>query len=186
MPQPVSAPKADLSGLVDHLGDRVRVGGLVVDLTSDGFSLDDGTAIGRIVLTGEAAQFIGLIEPGDAVEAAGRVEAGDDVDGPRLIVENAVDLLRAGDLGSALPTGQPSGEPQSSGLPGDGAAPGGGAREAGLGGLPDPTVAGAGWIALMASLSVAVTLIRRRRVRRALQARIAARLAALAGPPSVP
>jgi hypothetical protein len=33
---------------------------------------------------------------------------------------------------------------------------------------------------------VAVTLVRRYRVRRALQGRIAARLAAVAGPPSVP
>jgi hypothetical protein len=38
----------------------------------------------------------------------------------------------------------------------------------------------------MAGLSLAVTLIRRRQVRRALEARIAARLALLAGPSSVP
>ena len=181
------ASKADLSGLVDHLGDRVRVGGLVVELTPDGFSLDDGSATGRIVLTGEAAQFLGLIEPGDAIEATGRVEAGDEGDGPRLVVERAADLVRAGDLGAALPAVQPSGgADQASVAPGEGASPGGGTREAGLGGLPDLTVAGAGWIILIAGLSVVATLIRRRRVRRALEGRIAARLAVLAGPPSVP
>ena len=165
----------------------MRVGGLVVELAPDGFTLDDGSATGRIVLTGEAAQFLGLVEPGDAVEATGRVEAGDEIDGPRLVVEGAADLVRAGDLGGPPASAQPSGGPPvSSGTPTDSASPGGVTQEAGLGGLPDPTVAGAGWVLLMAVVSVAVTLIRRRRVRRALQVRIAARLAGLAGPPSVP
>ena len=166
----------------------MRVGGLVVELAPDGFTLDDGSATGRIVLGGEAAQFLGLIEPGDAVEATGRVEAGLEPDGPQLVVEAAADLIRAGDLGASAghrpaergrpfdASAAPSGDPSS----------GGTTREAGLGALPDPTVVGIGWIALLAGLSVAVTLIRRRRVRRALQGRIAARLAALAGPPSVP
>ena len=38
------------------VGQTVRVGGLVVDLTTDGFTLDDGTAIGRVVLAGAAAE----------------------------------------------------------------------------------------------------------------------------------
>jgi hypothetical protein len=182
-----AAPKAELSGLIDRLGDRVRVGGLVVELVPDGFTLDDGSATGRIVLSGEAAQFLGLIEPGDAVEATGRVEAGVEVDGPQVVVERAADLVRAGDLGAATPAA-PSSEatPASNGVPGGGGPPGGVAREAGLGGLPDPTVLGAGWIGLMTAVSLAVTLIRRRRVRRVLQARIEARMAALGGPPSVP
>jgi hypothetical protein len=182
-----AAPKADLGSLGDHLGDRVRVGGLVMALAPDGFTLDDGSATGRVVLTGEAAQFLGLIEPGDAVEATGRVEAGGDVDGPQLVVEHAADLVRAGDLGALPPTTEPSAGPaQASGAPGDEGYVPSVAREAGLGGLPDPTVVGAGWVALVAAVSLAVTLVRRRRVRRALEARIAARLAVLAGPPSVP
>jgi hypothetical protein len=182
-----AAPKADLSGLMDHLGQRVQVGGLVVDLAPDGFSLDDGSATGRVVLTGEAAQFLGLIEPGDAVEATGRVEAGAEAGGPRLVVERATDLVRAGDLGASPLATQAGGmSGQASGAPGDGAPGGGAAREAGLGGFSDPTVVGAGWILIMAGLSLAVTLIRRRQVRRALEARIAARLALLAGPSSVP
>jgi hypothetical protein len=47
-------------------------------------------------------------------------------------------------------------------------------------------VAGAGWLALVVALSLTVMLIRRRRARRGLSARIAARLAALSGPPPVP
>jgi hypothetical protein len=56
----------------------------------------------------------------------------------------------------------------------------------GLGGLPDPTTAGVGWLALVAVLSLAVTLARRYRARRGSTARIAARLAELAGPRAVP
>ena len=38
-----------------HVGRRVRVGGLVDELRPDGFTLDDGTATGRIVLRDAAA-----------------------------------------------------------------------------------------------------------------------------------
>ena len=49
-----AAPDADLDDLGRFVGRLVRVGGLVVDLRPDGFTLDDGTAIGRIVLRGAA------------------------------------------------------------------------------------------------------------------------------------
>jgi hypothetical protein len=140
-----------------------------------------------VVLTGEAAAFNGLIEPGDAVEAIGTVES-DGADQPRLVVAAAADLVRVGDPGSAPSTPAPSVDP-----PVDGPRDGGGgtvirpvARAAGLAGFPDPTVVGVGWLTLVAALSIVVTLVRRRRARRGLAARIAARLAEVAGPRPVP
>ena len=65
---------ADLVDLATLIGRTVRVGGLVVDLRSDGFTLDDGTAIGHVVLAGQAADAVDLIEPGDAINVTGRVE----------------------------------------------------------------------------------------------------------------
>ena len=67
------ATLVDLATLDDHVGAIVRVGGLVVAKTADGFTLDDGTAIGRVQLGGEAAAFLGLIETGDALGIVGRV-----------------------------------------------------------------------------------------------------------------
>ena len=73
-----TVPDVDLVALADHVGQTVRVGGLVAELAPDGFRLDDGTAIGRIVLTGEAADYLPLIDPGDALNATGRVEVDGD------------------------------------------------------------------------------------------------------------
>jgi hypothetical protein len=173
----------ELGSLADHPGERVRVGGLVVELATDGFTLDDGTATGRIVLTGDAAAYLELIDPGDPLEATGRVEL-DPVDGPSLVVDTAADLIRVGDLGMSGSTA--SADP---GLSGSGTTttappdPGPARRVADVGGpLPDPTVLGVGWLVLVIGLSVVVGLVRRRRMRQALAARIAARLAQMAGP----
>src|SRR4029453_14696650 len=70
-----SAPDADLDGLAAYAGQLVRVGGLVVDLRPDGFTLADGTAIGRVVLRGAALELLPMVEPDDALNAIGRVEA---------------------------------------------------------------------------------------------------------------
>ena len=78
-------PDVDLVTLADHVGQTVRVGGLVAELAPDGFRLDDGTAIGRVVLTGEAADYLPLIDPGDALNATGRVEV--DGEEPRVVVD---------------------------------------------------------------------------------------------------
>ena len=67
----------------------------MTELAPDGFLLDDGTAIGKIVLTGEAAEYLPLIEPGDALNATGRVEA--DGTGFRIVVDEAAGLVRVGD-----------------------------------------------------------------------------------------
>ena len=93
-------PDVDLVALADHVGLVVRVGGLVTELTPDGFLLDDGTAIGTIVLVGEAAEYLPLIEPGDALNATGRVEA--DGTGFRIVVDEAAGLVRVGDPNDSI------------------------------------------------------------------------------------
>ena len=52
----IDAEDADLVDLATFVGRNVRVGGLVVDLRADGFTLDDGTATGRVVLRGRGAR----------------------------------------------------------------------------------------------------------------------------------
>jgi len=176
------APTVELGSLADHPGERVRVGGLVAELATDGFTLDDGTATARIVLTGDAAAYQELIDPGDALEATGRVEL-DGVDGPRLVVDSAADLVRVGDLGASGSTASVDPGVTGSGTASAAPEPGPTTRVADVGGaLPDPTVLGAGWLGLVIGLSVVVGLVRRRRMRRALAARVAARLAQMAGP----
>ncbi len=186
-PIPGRGSMVELGSLDAHLGQRVRVGGLVVELAADGFTLDDGTATGRILLVDEAAAYLGLIEPGDPIEVSGTVEAsGDGTLG--LVVAAAADVARVGDPGSAAGPSDPARERDASEASpsADRAGQAALARTAGLDGLPDLTVAGVGWLAGMVGLSLAVTLVRRRRARRALGRRIAARLADLAGPRAVP
>jgi hypothetical protein len=179
----------DLGALAEHAGQRVRVGGLVVEPTQAGFVLDDGTAIAAIVLTDEAAAYLGLFEPGDAVNVAGQVVA-DDVDpGAWLVrVTSAGDLLRVGDLGEPLAVLNVEGATRSDPPPPflaitpvdqDARRLGLGEVLAGAGGGP----AGVLSLALMSALSLGSALARRRRSR--LQAaRITARLARYAGPRS--
>ena len=65
---------------------------------ADGFRLDDGTAIGRIVLADAAAGVIELLQPGDALNATGVPERRDEV---VLVVGDAADVELVGDLGDA-------------------------------------------------------------------------------------
>jgi uncharacterized protein YdeI (BOF family) len=172
-----AAPDADLVDLAAHLGQTVRVGGLVVDLRPTGFTLDDGSATGRIELTGAATDMLALIEPDDAINVVGVVR---NVEGGELAV--VVDDPGAITLGSALdgdaPPGRSDGSPEAAatapdvvaaGLSGDPAwLPGAGAGLAGLLGI---SVA-----------SVVAAVVRRRHGRHLLTDRIAVRLAALGGP----
>jgi outer membrane biosynthesis protein TonB len=179
--QPTDIDLAEIGG---HVGALVRVGGLVGDIGSDGFALDDGTAIGRVVLRGAALDQLPLIEPGDALNAIGFVEASPDAAGAAAFVVAVTDpagIIRVGDLGGELPSAAPS-----DGRSGDGGT--GGAddpaahRASGLldASLPDIGIAGI----LLAGLgSLAVTLLRRHRMRRQLAARIARRLSTVVGPP---
>src|SRR5262249_54093326 len=174
-----AVPDVDLGALADHIGQIVRVGGLVQELAPDGFLLDDGTATGRIVLTGDATDYLGLVDPGDAVNATGRVEI--DGDAPRVVVTDAAGLARVGDLTTAAAGSTGDQQPGP-----DADAPGTSRLAGGLLGPLQPGAAGAGGIALFSALSLAITVVRRRRARRLLAVRVGARLAGLAGAPAAP
>ena len=172
----VDADLVDLATLVDS---TVRIGGLVVDLTEDGFTLDDGTATGRIVLTGDAADLADLVEPGDAINATGRVDERTG-DGPVVIVDDPANVVLGSSLGGAADPASPSAGPsEAPETPTD----------VRIAAFTDPTSvlpgAGAGIAGLLAIAvaSVAMTWLRRRHGRRALAARVATRLALVAGVP---
>jgi hypothetical protein len=93
----------DIATLGDHVGAVVRVGGLVVSLQPDGATLDDGTATGRIVLRGPAADFLPLLEEGDAINATGTVERhGEEI---AVAVTDGAGIASVGDPTSADPSG---------------------------------------------------------------------------------
>ena len=186
----------DVAGLRGTVGDRVRVGGLVTSLESDGFRLDDGTGTVRIVLRGDAASYLGLIEPGDALGATGRAMS-HGTQGVWIVVDAGGDLVRASDPvdtglhgtgGSAVASGASGPDQQdSNGAVATARAVGGTGSTShvaatGLAGLPDPSPAGLGWLVLASVGSVALTLFRRRRVQQRLAARVIERLNALATP----
>jgi hypothetical protein len=173
-----SVPDVDLASLADHVGRTVRVGGLVAALEPDGFTLDDGTAVGRVALGGAAAEYLPLLEPGDAVNAIGRVV--EDGEGFRVVVEDPAGIARVGDPSTATitaasgatgidPVGQTATEAQGSRLAG------------GLLGIADPGGLGVLGAVLIGLASVAVTALRRHRARRLVALRVAARLARVAG-----
>jgi hypothetical protein len=178
---------ADLDDLAPHVGRLVRVGGLVVDLRSNGFTLDDGTAIGRIELRDAALELLPLIEPDDALNAVGVVEP--TVDGFLVAVHDAGGIILAGDPTATAVAGtgdQAGADPDASGAPvaPDYAIPTN--RLAGFGAAPWPVDAGAagvGSLVAVSVLSVAATLLRRSRSRRRLATRIADRLATFAARP---
>lgn len=171
-----SIPDADLADLEAAIGTTVRVGGLVVELDGTGFSLDDGTAVGRVVLTEAALEWLPLIEPGDAINVTGQVERVEGgavavvVHDPAAIAVGA-DLAALADPSAAAATtpvdasAGPGGDPNTAGLGDD------------LAGVPG---AGAGVLSLglISLASLAVTLLRRRHTRRLLAGRVAQRLAA--------
>jgi hypothetical protein len=178
-----TAIDADLVELDSLIGRRVRVGGLVVDLRANGFSLDDGTAIGRVILRGEAIERLSLVEPDDALNAIGRVEM--TPDGAAVIVDDPGGIVLAGDPVATRPSPEtsPSASPASSDHPVGGGLFAG--RVAGFGGGPwpvDPGAAGLGTLVAISALSLVVTVLRRAHARRQFAARIAARLVTFAGP----
>jgi hypothetical protein len=170
---------ADLDGLAPFAGELVRVGGLVVDLRTDGFTLEDGTAIGRIVLRGAALELLPLIETDDALNAIGRVETS--ANGFVVAVDDPGAIILTGDPVAAT---RPAAS-QALDAAGPSDLPLGTSRFAGFGSPPLPVDAGAagvGTLLAISVLSVAVTLLRRSRSRRRLAARIAGRLASFAAP----
>jgi hypothetical protein len=171
-------PDVDLVDLERAVGRTVRVGGLVVDLRPDGFTLDDGSAIGRIVMAGDAADLAPLIEPGDALNVVGRVDA---LDGAFVVIVEHADAIALGsDPGTLTVAGPP--EALAAGSPGVSVLT---ARQAGFGpgpgGIPGAAPGLAGLLAISLA-SIAATAIRRRDRRRLVALRVAARLAAVASP----
>jgi hypothetical protein len=168
----------DLRDLAAHLGERVRVGGLVTELRPDGFGLDDGTAIAVVALVDGASTMLGTLEPGAALNATGSAEARGDA--TVLVVADAADVELVGALvaaGSDPPSTAPDTSPD---VDRD-------ALRASLGrgmGIDSASV-GVGSLALIVTLSVLVTLARRHRAQRLLRRRIVARLDAIGriGPP---
>jgi hypothetical protein len=157
---------------MDHVGQQVRVGGLIAAITPDGFDLDDGTALAHVVLEGDLAALLAHLQEGDAVAATGHVEL---VDGAATVVVDAQgSLLRVGALGQALPIGGLQAEPPPSGTGGAAALT---ADSTGLGTGVAPVSVLA--MLLLSAFSVLVTLIRRRLVRRRLRTALVDRLASL-------
>jgi hypothetical protein len=167
-------PDTDLATLADHVGERVHVGGLVHALTADGFLLDDGTAIARIVLGGDALALVPYLRTGDALAARGTVtRAGDEL---AIVVASAADLVRVGDLGQALPVlGGPGGD---GGSPEPNGPPDPAATLAGVGDLL-PTELSVATVAGLSAVSVLVTILRRKASARRSRVLVLARLAAL-------
>ena len=177
--QSTNALDADLVDLESALGRTVRVGGLVVDLRSDGFTLDDGTATAPIVLTGDANSLVDLIEPSDAVNVIGRVERRPD-DELAVVVDDPTAVVLA-----SAPDGAASTDPSPSPSP----LPSATTDDVRTAAIVDPSLlpgAGAGVAGLLAIVvgSVGMTVLRRRHGRRLLAARVATRLAALTGLPA--
>ena len=87
-------------------------------------SLDDGTATGRLRLTGGAAAYLDLVQVGDPLEATGVVQV--DGSGPYVLVTDPVGVARTGDPGSSAPAAavgtDQAGPPAGSADPGDGTA----------------------------------------------------------------
>ncbi len=170
-----AAQDIDLDQLSGHIGHVVRVGGIVAALAPDGVDLDDGTATAPILLTGDAATVLALLEPGDVLNAVGTPEQRDQL---VLVVDDPAGLVLAGGTGVPAAGGlRPSATPATQG----------GDRVLALAGISsdmgvDLAPAGLGTMLLLALASVAVTALRRHHARRAIRARVVARLAAFGAP----
>jgi hypothetical protein len=174
-----AAPDANLADLAALAGRTVRVGGLVGDLLPGGFTLDDGTATGPVVLEGAAADLLPLVEPGDAINVVGRIESTDR--GWTVVVADPAGIVLAGDPVAPGSSADTAG--MGSTAPSDAAVARGDSRSAGMGPFPglDAGIAGLGTLAALTAASLAVTVLRRRHLRRLLTARMAVRLAAFVG-----
>jgi hypothetical protein len=176
---PAGPIDVDIAALAHRVGQVVRVGGLIVEVLADGAQLDDGTATGRIVLTGEATAYATLLEEGDAVNATGVVaRRGDEL---VVVVDDAAGLARAGDLDPGASPLVPSASPSSSPSP---------SRETRIaasagpfGSLGIPGAAGLASLMLLSVASAVVTVLRRRRVRPAFLAALASRVDRRGGQP---
>jgi hypothetical protein len=166
-------PLVDLVDLGEHVGRRIRIGGLLTEVDATGLRLDDGTAVARVELTGEAAAELGLLEPGDAIDAIGTVERRDEL---VVVIDDPAGLHRVGDPSLADPSPDPEPATASLAAPAD-------PRTAELGNAVDLPGGPLGpiWLVVATLASLAVASLRRWRARKGLSDRIAARLAGLDG-----
>jgi hypothetical protein len=95
----------DLRDLAAHRGQQVQVGGLVTALLGAAITIDDGTASGRLILAGEAAAYLDLVEIGDPIRVEGLVEV--DAGGPYLLVSDPAGVVATGDPTAAAATTSP-------------------------------------------------------------------------------
>ena len=181
-------PELDLAALGSHVGETVRVGGLVQTVTADGFQLDDGTGVTAVRLRAAAADVAGSIVVGDALSATGRVQLDASSGAVIIVVDDPAGIVLVGDLGVDDPSAGPSddlgsGPSDSASGAGPGVVSGPSSRVAA--GLGDPAIPeiGIAGIVLVSLASLAVTMLRRQRMRRRFAARIADRLAALVASP---
>lgn len=164
-------PDTDLATLGEVVGQRVKVGGLIVRVSDDGFDLDDGTALARILLRGDMAAMLSQLREREAVAASGVVELVDGV--PVVVVGADGSLVRVGALGQALPIAS-EGPRESAGA---GTGPRAADSATGFGGVATPT----SFLALivLTAVSILATVVRRRLSQRRLRLAVVARLAAL-------
>jgi lamin tail-like protein len=162
-------PDTDLAVLGEHVGERVRVGGLIARLADDGFDLDDGTALARIVLRGDMAGLVPFLQEGEAVAATGTVELRDGA--AIVVVDDEGALVRVGVLGQALPIAPGADAATSSAAVGTVTEAGSLAPETG----PASLLA----VALLLLASVLATVLRKRRLQRQLRAALVERLGTL-------
>ena len=201
-----TAASIDLATLGDHFGALVQVGGLLGNVTGDGFALDDGTAVVTVRLVGDAAPFVELLHRGDAIGLVGRVIADPgQPTGGRLEVADPAGLVRLGTLGEVVPItavsdGTVIGDPRlDPGLPGRVTRAAGCAGDAGDRGtsglaLVASALAIPGVAPLVGVMAAAIGIIliagavlyRRRRARLGLLRRLNGRLATLGGSPKRP
>ncbi|HSG87525.1 MAG TPA: OB-fold nucleic acid binding domain-containing protein [Candidatus Limnocylindrales bacterium] len=98
--RPGGAPLIELATLGEHVGEEVRVSGIVVAVDGPRVSMDDGSAVGILELRGAAERSAADLRAGDALAARGRVDPGPT--GPRVIVEDPTAIVVAGGLVPAI------------------------------------------------------------------------------------
>ena len=170
----IDAPvDVDFAALGTRVGWHVRVGGLVVAVTGDYVTIDDGTTVGLVAVEGTAQMQLPSLRPGVAVNVVGLVRSDPDlavvVSDPAGIVPVVDAVVDAGVVGVALPPlgslsrdlaaadGSTDGSTHAStGEGSDSAAVGaGGALHADLGGVA---------VAMLLLLGAGVVAIKRRRL----------------------
>ena len=101
----IDAPvDVDFSALSSRVGWNVRVGGLVVGVTGDQVTIDDGTTIGLVSVEGSAQVQLPALRPGVAVNIVGMVRSDPDL---AVVVSDPAGILPIGDAGAVAASSVP-------------------------------------------------------------------------------